>query len=362
MTESPNAAGWPPVLCPYCLDPVRFNAEELYLRDSKNQHQKADITKTTNRFLLDEAMRRAFVRCPGMLENYRQHYVPVPYLTHGQPLTVAMVGDWSTGKTHLLAAMIAEIERGGLDPYGLKWRSVNADVHARFRERRLVPLQKGEMLEATRETDFVDFEDALLITGSGFTRPVAFFDIAGEVLARTGRATRFLAGVNAFIFVVDPLRTLPLPHLDALRQQLGWQVSSLGDPSFGTVLDRIPRSGPYLDVVAALVVNKSDLVRFEPPVDRWLMEERRDAFSPRLVHDESRDVYAFVRHHGGDAWLRPVKDCRACTLHFASATGGQSQNTVFPQGVRPRRVLEPLLAIFAMSGLLDGADLDGVGA
>jgi len=348
------------VLCPYCLDPVRYDPAALYTLDSSNRYQKLTSRRGANPYHVDDELRRAFQRCPGA-SDVGEHYIPVPYLTHGRPLTVAMVGSSSTGKTHLLTAILAQIIRGGLDDHGLKWRSVNAAMHARFRERQVQPLQRGEVLSATHQPTFADFADALLISGPGFTCPVAFFDLDGESLTRTDRTTRFLAGVDAFVFVVDPLLALRLPQLDQLRERLGLRVSELGDPAFATVLDRIPRTGKYLDVTAALVVSKSDLIRFDPPADEWLSEPSQAPLSPRLVRRESRDVYAFLQHHGGTPWLRPFMDCKRCTLHFASATGAQARDSSFPRGVRPRRVLEPLLAIFAMNGLLGAGAADPVG-
>ena len=339
------------VLCPYCLDPVLYDPTALYTRDTSKQCQKLTPQRPSNPYHADDELRRTYQRCHNVSE-IPEHYVPVPYLIHGRPLTVALVGSSLTGKTHLLTAIIMQIIRGGMDDYGLKWRSVNAEMHARFLEKRVQPLQRGEILEGTREAAFVDLENALLISGRNFTRPVAFFDIAGESLTRTDKTTRFLAGVDAFIFVVDPVMALRLPQLEQLRKRLGVRLSELGDPAFGTVLDRIPRTGKYLDVTAALVVSKSDLIRFDPPVDMWLLEPYQAPLSSQRIWRESRDVYAFLRHYGGTPWLRPFMDCRQCTLHFASATGAQARDSSFPRGVRPRRVLEPLLAIFAMNGLL----------
>ena len=46
-----------------------------------------------------------------------------------------------------------------------------------------------------------------------------------------------------------------------------------------------------------------------------------------------------------------------------SATGGDGaeQNTVYPRGVRPRRVIRPLAAMLAMTGVLTGPEADRVG-
>jgi hypothetical protein len=76
---------------------------------------------------------------------------------------------------------------------------------------------------------------------------------------------------------------------------------------------------------------------------------------------ESRAAYAFLYQRGALAWLQPFHECRRCTLHFVSATGAEPRDGVYPRGVRPRRVLEPLVALLAMTGILAGPESGKVG-
>ncbi|MEU2792007.1 hypothetical protein [Streptomyces sp. NPDC007100] len=360
MSTYPMPPGPRPVMCPYCLDPISFDEDRLYVRDETSTFVRLDLTGEHNPLRRQDALREAFQVC-GNTAGMPEHYLPAPYLTNGEPLTVALVGSSRAGKTHLLASMIGEVERGALDAHGLKAVPLHTDSHRAYLNDRVLKLRAGQTLAHTEQTEFAEFADGLLVSRGGTTRPVVFFDLSGEDLERTGRVTRFLAAVSAFIFVVDPLRALPLPYLDAVRERTKQRADDLGDRSFGTVLDRVPREGPYVEAAAAVVVGKSDLIRFEPAVARWLTAPESARPTARALRAESRDVYAFLRHHGGPAWLKPFSDCARCTLHFASATGGQEDAGGFPQGVRPRRVLSPLLSVFAMCGLLPGADPREVG-
>lgn len=338
------------VLCPYCLETVEFDEKALHSRDGRLQYERLDVSQLTNRLRRSDVLRGAFQLC-GNTDDVQPHFIPVPYLTNGRPLTVAMVGTSATGKSHLLTQMIAEVADGGLAPFGVAWQSVNPVDHSTFM-RRVDTLRSGQQLESTGQTEFAEFVEALLLTGAdGQVRPVAFFDLGGEDLRRTDTLLRFLLGIDALVFVVDPLLACPLPQLDDARAHLGVKVSS-SDPAFQTVLDRLPRSGQYLDIATALVVNKADLLRFEPPVDRWLNEPLTAPLDVKRTTEESRDVYAFLRRHAAPAWTRPFDSTLRCTLHFASATGGQADNEMFPHGVRPRGVLAPLLSVLAMRGLL----------
>ncbi|MBB5933906.1 hypothetical protein [Streptomyces zagrosensis] len=366
-TPEPEHSGGE-VLCPYCLETIQLDLTALYVTDNKMQYQQLHIAGIGNPVRRQDIMRSAVQKCTAD-PDFPEHFIPVPYLTYGRPLTIAMVGQSSTGKSHLLTQMIAEITDGGLEPFGVKWQSVNPEQHARFVRERVQPLRNGKVLDHTGGLGldgFARFVESLLLTdASGQVRPVAFFDLGGEDLVRTDAALRFLLGVDAMIFVVDPALALPLPHLDHARKRWNLEVNRDGDLAFGTVLDRLPKNGPYLDVAAAVVLGKADLLRFQPPIDRWLDETPRTSLDPELAREESRDVYTLLRHHAGQAWLRPFDAIRRCTLHIASATGGQEVHGRYPAGAGPRRVLEPLISLLAMQGLIEvpgGADAYAVGA
>lgn len=347
------------VLCPYCLELIRFDPAALYTPDAVQELQPYDLGAQRSPRLLADELRGAFQLCQGNA-GVPPHHIPVPYLTNGRPLTVAMIGQSNTGKSHLLTQMIAEIADDRLKPYGVSWQSVNPEQHASFLNNRVVPLRDGRVLAHTAglgHSESARFVESLLITDArGRIRPLAFFDLAGEDLLRTDALLRFLLGIDALVFVVDPTLAMPLAQLDDIRTALGQHVNRDGDPAFATALDRIPRTGPYLTVPSAVVVAKADLLRSEPPVDRWLSEPGHTPLSRRRIHEESRDVYALLERHAGKAWLRPFDTALHCTLHVASATGGRQEDSRYPRGVRAQRVLEPLLSLLAMHGIVELAD------
>lgn len=342
------AAGVP---CPYCLETITYDPGNLFTFTASGGKLSLDLRSDTNPRRRADAAREAWQRCPGTTID--GHAVPAPYLMNGPPLTVALVGDSAAGKTHVLAAMIGEIERGGLDGFGLSAQSVNRQIHDRYLRDFVQPLLAGKVLDATRVVGkAVQFADALVIHGPAGARPVAFFDIAGEELARSDAATRFLAGVGALLFLVDPRTALQSSPDAGLRSRLVGTDVGLGDRAFGAVLDRLPRAGRLIDPPAVLLLSKADLVRYEPPVDRWLSEPVRAPLDPVAVAAESRDVFAFLHRHGALPWLKPYRESGRCTLHVVSASGGDTHADRFPRGARSRRVLQPLISLFAMAGLL----------
>ena len=361
MAQAPVAAAPPIVPCPYCLELVQFDYGRLFLRGGADGYTPFDARSEHNQTRLRDQLRGAFQLCPNVT-TLGKHYIPALYLTAGRPLTIAMVGASTAGKTHLLAAMLGEVERGALDAFGLGIRSINGMDHDRYVRTQIEQLHNGWVLPHTAAAGrAAEFVDGLLVEGPGWSRPVAFFDLAGEDFMRSDAATRFLAGVDALIFVVDPVTALPAARLDPIRNRLGMTDVALGDRTFRAVLDRVERRvGRLVDVPAVLAISKCDLVRYEPPVDRWLGEPVRSPLDPRRIEEESRDAFAFLSASGGEAWLRPYLDCRRCTLHFTSATGGEAREGRFPRGAQSRRVLQPLVSLFAMCGML-GVDARSVG-
>jgi hypothetical protein len=361
-SEWASAQSLPAVRCPICLDPFEWSEDErFFTRTGDGRWQEVDLSRITDPLKYEERVRNAYRRCPNPSGDTSTHYLPAAYLRYEPPLVIGVVGRTDSGKTHLLAAMVGEIERGGLRPFGLTTKAVDAQLHERFLSDNVRPLlDRNQELEHTvqrDDKDDVELADALLFVGGGRTRPVALFDVAGGDLQRGGRSTQFLAAVDGLIFVVDPTRAM-----SGLAGGASQQASVTGDPTFAVMLDRLPRPAARLGVPAVVVITKADRLRFEPPADRWLRAAFPDGrIDPDRIRRESRDAYAFLHAHGAHAWLRPFADCQRCTLHFASATGGSPRGGMFPWGVRPRRVLEPLVALLAMTGVLDGPGADQVG-
>jgi hypothetical protein len=276
------------------------------------------------------------------------------------------VGAHHAGKTTLLATIVDELGRGRLTPYGFTARPLVDSIHADFQQDSFnVLLGEGAALAATRPaSEGVELADAFLLTKGSSQLPVAFFDVGGESLAEDDPAIRFIQAVSALIFVVDPDRALG--RVDGSLDQRGLP-SSIGDRAFNTVLSRLSHSNSktaqYFDQPAAIVLAKSDTLRFEPVIGRWLRQDNAaaGAFDPVSLHAESRDLYAFLYKNDATSWLTPFKSFSRCTLHAVSATGGNPVDKKYRRGLRPRRVLGPLLAILAMKGMIDTPGTEQVG-
>jgi hypothetical protein len=357
MTATPPASSR--IRCPICLDVFDFDSQaqdDLY-EFSGGQHVKLEIPEGADEVKRKDLLSAAYLKCPNPSGDTGTHYLPRAYASYLPPLVIGMVGDTLSGKSHLLAAMIAEIIKGGLQPYGLTFAPVDQDRHDMYRRDRAERLVIDNMrLKGTKE-DIPRYADALLITSSAGTRPVAFFDVGGGDLLDRGDTSRFLVGADGLIFVVDPGTAFGMTTPEDLPK--GRAGSDL---AFDSVLARLGAGKQFLPVPAALVINKADRLRLRPPADHWLRATTTDGqIDAARWRDESRDAYALLYQHGALAWLRPFHECQRCTIHFVSATGSEARGDSFVRRVRPRRVLEPLLALLAMTGALPGVEASKVG-
>ncbi|HEX8005899.1 MAG TPA: hypothetical protein VF482_05655 [Trebonia sp.] len=342
------------IRCPICLDEFVWDEQDMF-EVAGGEFQALDLAGMTDRVRRSHLLRTAYKRCPNPSGDTEAHYIPAAYATDPDPLIIGLIGTWATGKTHLLAALVGALVRGGLQPFGLNVSALDIGLHQRFLENVRTLLERGQVLPRTR-VGVTGFADAFMLTSPTRSRTVAFFDVSGEDLQKTEKGSRFLMAAGALIFVVDPLRATP--GLVSFAGAPG-QAAQMGDDAFGVVLDSLRAERNLLSIPSTIAIAKSDLLRFQPPVDRWWRSPvTPERFSPETMAAESRDAYAFLYQHGAEAWLKPFHDSASSSLHFVSATGGNPNGEQLPRGAQPQRVLMPLLAILAMTGMLPGYETD----
>jgi hypothetical protein len=349
----------PQVSCYHCLTRVTWSEQQPLRYDPEtNTMVPIDLSPQASPEARARALTNALVRCPGSTQE-DPHHLPLNYGRYGPPVVVGLIGASSSGKTHLLSAMIQSLAEGQLHEYGIIAHPVDPHAHAEFLARCVDPLfLEGRELEPTDER-VVRFADAFVLRESGGEpRVVALFDVSGEELTGLHESKQFLYLADALVFVADPMI-----FADPAKR-------SMGDPAFNRVLDLLQQNRGNADVGAvhaATVLSKADLLRMEDPVASWLGVPV--GTDNELIVRESEDVYAYLLACQARPWLRPFQECHRATLHVASATGGSSTGDPvtgdpsgrFSRGVRPRRVLGPLLSVLAMTGVLTRPGAEAIG-
>ncbi|NGY64069.1 hypothetical protein G7043_34625 [Lentzea sp. NEAU-D13] len=340
------------VLCPICLGFFPWREDELY-RPETDQNVggrwvKVDLAHLNNPIVRTDRRGSCYVKCPNPGREHQEHFLPITYRDHGEPIIIGLIGSGRSGKTHLLATMIHAALRGGLRHHGLDFEPADELRHEKF-EAQVKALMQGEKLGATEDLK-QDFTTYLLVRTPGDrARPVVFFDVAGEDFNNPGKQKlggQFVLAATALMFVDQPTSALP--------SLFGLPDNEL-NPAIDIALKRIKQRPGFRDLPVAVVLTKADEIRYADPVDHWLRrDDTRAPLDAAPFRAESRDLYAFLDQHGAPQLLKAFETFARGTLHAVSATGSPvDENGRYPRGVRPARVLQPLLALLAMIGLVE---------
>lgn len=348
--------------CPICMDSFPWPRNDIIWQyeETEGKYQEADLSTIADPAKREDLRRHGYLRCPNPSQDTSTHYLPATYHAYQEPLVVGLVGAPKSGKTHLLTAMIRAAHQGGLTAQGIRVAPLDFRRHNQFRKSHIEPFERGEKLFGT-DYGVIDYADTMLVSGPAGTRPVTFFDIAGEDLQNVddqGRSGRFLIGAGALIFV------------HALEDEADEAEATVGSSEyrvFSLALARAETNADFTRLPATIVVTKADRLRYVPPADRWLRSTSQEgALDAELMRAESRDVYAYLHHQQSLTPLTLFNVFTRCTLHFVSASGSDAsgddpQNEKFERGIRPMRVLPPLIAILAMAGIITGPEAEKVG-
>jgi hypothetical protein len=241
-----------------------------------------------------------------------------------------------------------------LAPFGLKISSLQRVIENRYLSEIEPFCRDRQVLPATHIAG-PGFVFAMRVDNSHSRRSfaVAFFDLAGETFYSTESAAMpLLTSASGLIFVVDPAQALPdLARTGSWGR--GFYATGFAAPIDAIRKERARLRDPFIPLPAVSVVTKSDLMNGRDDfVDKWL--SRSDEGELAGVYEESSDVYALLAARDAKQWLYPAESFMDVTLHFASASGVDAVDGVFPKdGFGSLRVLRPLLSLFAMIGIID---------
>jgi hypothetical protein len=348
---APAAPAASAVMCPMCLTEIQdWDALGYWRYSSEGDYEEIRVPPGVNPTQRARILHGAYVRCPAPQDDTTAvHHLPERYGRFGEPVLLGFVGLTQSGKSHLLASMIGGI--GKLSDYRIDVRPLDPAMHHRFLENSVKPLiTRNEVLPGTPDDATTAIADAFIVRhGNGLERVVALFDVSGGVLAQTDKTMEFLWIADGLFFVIDP------EHIKA---------SKAGDDTFSNVLNVVRDRAKPEPVSAAIVLNKADKVRFEEPVARWL-RSGSGTMDPTEFLRESADVFSYLEENEAAVLTEPYQVCAKATFHVASPTGGakegEEKDSKYPRGVTPLRVLRPLVAMLAMTGVLAGPQAEMIG-
>ena len=357
-------------VCPYC-----GNTHSLCTCDVKCSYDSPLGTKCVRGVVRDADGRipdgrkaycmrckhaRKSVFCPELGKE-----LPMRCLT-STVLPIVLVGAKESGKSSYLAAAIRELRRkSAAFSFGIDTNAVGETAAVYDRDYGS-PLDENRTLDATNPCR----ELSPLIYPISFGKArreavISFYDTAGNDLCSEEHIkikNRCLSVAGGILFLIDPLQ------INSVRQRLCGKVAlpPKSDDAcrvLESVVSLIYRfnnqkPGKLIDIPIAVTFTKLDLLISHGIIDRNGsaagdgMHEARGAFVRSDADEVRRELSALAEEYFSDEMLAYLSCFRHKEMFAVSALGSDPVNGRLTAPVAPKRVLDPLLWIFAEKGFV----------
>jgi len=285
-----------------------------------------------------------------------------------QNISIAIVGDFGSGKSHYLAALIHQIrnEWVGKTKNPIRFTCITPDAESDFFNDYLTPLFKRRKvipstipaIEMHRKPLIYELSVTESMKRSPITVNLILYDIAGEDLVNSNRLVQYGRHVlyaDAIICLADPIAMPDIYHQLPPHLQQTNKLNHTASDSLNSVLRMFERvNSPKLrtrlfDTPIAIVVSKSDLLKYIRPVSQGFGFFYEPTYSNGFdVGDRAMidsEVKELVEKVGDNALLHLASAFSNVQFFAASATGyPPGPDGTYPE-VQPVRCLDPLLWI-----------------
>jgi len=285
--------------------------------------------------------------------------------TAGQ--SVALVGAKGSGKSHLVAVLVNELETSWRSRFGLSMGAADERTITRYKTIRRRLFDDGVTLDATARVGAnADLRYPLAFQlrskdRKGDVLNLVFYDTAGEDLENSEaleRDARYVVASSAVVMLLDPLQ------IPFVRQQLpGAELPPQG-PDPLEIVTRITLAvrahlglpaDRKIDLPLALAFSKVDAIRglMDPASSALAASPHRGGYDEDDGTEVSESVRAHVHEWAGPRLDNFVQDNWSTTRWFAlSALGRSPVGTSLGGGVTPARVDDPLLWLASRWGTI----------
>lgn len=304
-----------------------------------------------------------------------------------ETLNIAIVGDTSSGKTHYIAVLIDQLKRGVIVQAGSgssRLISLDQETDRRYRDRYYKPIieERDARTAGTQRGKFdaagvpIPSEPLVyqLTLSSNATSParavnLLFYDIAGEDIADSISIVQFgeyILRADAILYLADPVT------MERVRQQLPAYLqpdpASISARSAHEVLTTIMyrfeqyqrvQPGERVDVPTAIILSKSDLLRYTIPisVQRNFIIFQRSSYDGKAHTQEllrmHQEVESCLRAYNEQALLQVSKRFTNLNFFASSATGSPPDSNGKYIRIDPVRCLDPFIWVLWKLGCID---------
>lgn len=358
-------------ICPSCFEEIYLGecrivsgkTSGIVLKTPKGPLARMHVESLDGRKYTLEMARRECTNC-GYHLPYNIEQVP--------SITLVIVGETFSGKSHYIAALIQQIrEEWAANAHGLlRMTCLTPDAERKYIEDYYEPLFRGKRALLSTQPAVDEYAKPLiykLVVSESRKHPATthnlmIYDTAGEDFhsGRLVRFARFVLNTSALIFVADPFAMAPLtndlpPTLQAsLQRMIAIAQKRRVAEGFNEIIDVFERyhghtDGSSLpDTPVAVMFSKSDLIKSvnSPQMLRFL---KNPSYGGGLdlqdIEAVDREVKDMLLHYRQGDILAATARFKHVKFFATSTTGEPPDGNGNFSRVEPCRCLDPLLWI-----------------
>jgi len=366
------------IICPSCIQECNAGDCDIVSTITSGKTLKAAPTGGLQQHLArlnpepltgHYALELASRRCPHCGYN-----LP-PNIERVQNLNIAVVGDTYSGKTHYIAALIHQIQRGDLQRADRFARidCLTQEVEEKYKQEVMDPLFRDKQMPDSTQPAFdterkpLIYEMVISPSPEHPTRHVnlLLYDVSGEDLAQKARLmqfSRYVLNASAIIFLADPAS---MPEIFKQLPPFLQPSVKTGRTSSGVLNSIVPLLERYRGLTSgsrlssmpiAVTLSKADLLKQLTPIQNPFTFLSRPTYNGTINLREidiiDREVKNLLLEYGENALLQATSNLSCLKFFAASATGyAPDKHGQYP-AVEPNRCLDPVIWILHRLGIL----------
>ena len=372
--------GFRRIRCPYCAKEYRLGDFAIYSKQTSTV--KKDAPKTALGHFTSgirppsidgktNVMEQNLRQCPNPL---CKGLLPFNIEYVDDNITIAVIGDAHSGKSHFIAAVIQQLKEMRVPPeLGiLGFRAADSEVEGRYRNFYYDPLFKRKESLAPTDPAIKPLDQPLIyeMRIAGRRVNLLVYDASGEDIAQIDTRVAYkphILNAQAMIFLADPW-SMP-GFVNQLAHHLRPNPNAITGRSSADVLTNVIEifkraSGQARDthfsLPVAVALSKSDLI---PYVITGSQDPRYPAladtqYPSTLTRAESNGIHAVVRQLLWEvretSLLAMENTVERINFSAITATGADKDSQGMYPDVAPHRCLDPLFWVLRELGVVSG--------
>lgn len=289
-------------------------------------------------------------------------------------ITIAIIGDVSSGKTHYIATLIDQLKRSVLTQNGnglVQLRHRNKYTYDTYQKVYYKPIMQdlniaGGSFRAKYDAQGNPMRSEPLVyqlviqddaTGANNMLNLLLYDLSGEIFTDNMQLVLFgehVLRADGIIYLADPLSMTYICQQMPPNIQPPVLTGHTAEEVLSTVMYRLEqynrvRSGETIRIPTGIAVSKADLLQYIIPAQErpnyWLMY--RPAYDGKAHIDDiwhvDQEVRSILHRYGENALLQMSKRFEQVSFFAISATGNPPNNMGRFDRLEPHRCLDPFI-------------------